>query len=164
MEHEDSRLRWWDLSAAFLLVAALLTAATRLVATQWTANLSIVQTLVFFGVIAGLALGKSSFSHITVLTLGAVYGTFAIPWQLGLTLSSDLLWSERMLVLIDRLGVILFQLFNRDPVRRLIIIYRDYVHPVLDPGNACWLFPGTLWQRLGEHFANRVEPIYHPFF
>ena len=55
-------VRWWDLPAALLLLAALLTAAIRLSATHWAEDLSIVQNVAFLGAIAGLALGQSRFS------------------------------------------------------------------------------------------------------
>lgn len=117
MEEKEPVIRWWDFSAAILLLAAILTAATRLVSTQWTDHLSIIQTLVLFGVILGFALGKSIFSHQTALTLGAIYGAFAIPWQLGLTLEGNPLWLERIQILINRLVIIVQQLANRDPVQ-----------------------------------------------
>lgn len=117
MEQEKTLKRWWDFPAAILLLAAILTAATRLVSTNWTENLDIIQTLAFFGVIAGFALGKSLFSPSTILVLSAAYGAFAIPWQLGLTLEKNLLWLERMQILIERLVIILQQLVNREPVQ-----------------------------------------------
>ena len=117
MEQKETLTRWWDFSAAILLLAALLTAAARLVSTRWTENLSIVQNLVLIGVIIGFALGKSVFSHQTAITLGAAYGTFAVPWQLGLTLEKDLIWRERMQVLINRLDMIIQQLANQEPVQ-----------------------------------------------
>ncbi len=117
MERKEADNRWWDFSAAILLMAAVLTAATRLVSTEWTDHLSIAQNLAFLGILTGFALGKSIFSLQTSLTIGAAYGTFAIPWQLGLTLDKNLLWSEKMLVLIDRLDMVLQQLANREPVQ-----------------------------------------------
>ena len=41
--------RWWDIPAAFILMTAVMTSGTRLVVTNWTDHLSIVQTVVFFG-------------------------------------------------------------------------------------------------------------------
>jgi transglutaminase-like putative cysteine protease len=110
-------LRWWDFPAALLLMAALLTSGTRLVVTGWTVNLSIVQTQVFFGLIAGLALGYSRFSPRSVGFLAFIYGLFFTPWQLGLTLPLEYSWSERMIVLINRLNIIISQLVFREPVR-----------------------------------------------
>jgi hypothetical protein len=39
--------RWWDLSAAALLSIAVMIAATRLVATEWTEHLELAQTITF---------------------------------------------------------------------------------------------------------------------
>ena len=110
-------LRWWDLPAAALLIVALVTAATRLVVTQWTDYLSIAQTLAFFGAIAGLALGQSRFSPRVAFLLGLLYGIFAIPWQLGLTVRGHLLWSIRMNILEMRLTTIFNQLLKHQVVQ-----------------------------------------------
>jgi transglutaminase-like putative cysteine protease len=110
--HSDPH-RWWDPLAIIVLLAALLTASSRLVATGWTEHLSLIQILTFFGMISGLALGKSRFSPITSLSIATVYGTFGIVWQLGKTLPSDLLWAERLWVLGNRLGIIIYQIIHR---------------------------------------------------
>lgn len=109
--------RWWDFPAALLLMAAMLTAGTRLVATDWTAHLSLVQTLVFFSLIAGLALGTSRFSSRTAAFFAAIFGVFAVPWQLGTTLPANYTWLERMVILISRLQIIINQLILHEPVR-----------------------------------------------
>jgi len=110
-------VRWWDLPAVLLLMAALLTAGTRLVATDWTAHLFLVQTLVFLSLIAGLALGYSRFSSRTAAFFAVIYGIFAVPWQLGTTLPANYTWLERMIILISRLQIIINQLVLHEPVR-----------------------------------------------
>ena len=55
LENEAQPQRWWDLPSALLLLAAMLTASSRLVATHWTIELALTETLAFFGCIAGLA-------------------------------------------------------------------------------------------------------------
>jgi hypothetical protein len=114
---QDTNIRWWDLSAASLLVAAMLISSARLIATRWTDNLTIVQMLVAFGVIAGLALGKSRFSPRVVAFFATAYGAFAIPWQIGATIHEEILWTERLTILLNRIGIILYQLFNQEPVQ-----------------------------------------------
>ncbi len=112
--------RWWDLPAAVLLVMALLTAAGRLVATEWVQHLQMAQTLVLMGAVAGLALGQSLFSPLLVTLFGILYGLFAVPWQLGLTagrLTEDALWSDRLIVLAGRLVQALAQFAQREPVQ-----------------------------------------------
>jgi transglutaminase-like putative cysteine protease len=110
-------IRWWDLPAVLLLIAAILTAGTRLVATNWTTHLSIVQTLVFFGVLSGLALGYSSFSGRLAAFFAFAYGLFCIPWQLGLTLAAEYSWTERLTILGNRLQIIFSQLVAKEAVR-----------------------------------------------
>src|SRR4030067_2979881 len=55
-------LRWFDWTAVALLLAALITAASRLVATDWTNDLPLVLTITVLGLIAGLALGQRRFT------------------------------------------------------------------------------------------------------
>lgn len=108
--------RWWDWPAAFLLVAAILVASVRLNATNWTRELDLVQTVALLGVIAGLALGQSSFSPATVRIFAGVYGTFTIGWQVGLTLGPGVLWPERLEGMWFRLLIILDQIYRQKPV------------------------------------------------
>lgn len=108
--------RWWDWPAAILLIAAIYIAATRLNATDWTNELSLVQTVAFWGVIAGLALGKSTFSAGTVRFFAFVYGVFVIFWQVGITYGQGVLWSERMISMGNRMLIILDQIFQQKPV------------------------------------------------
>ncbi len=109
--------RWWDLPAALLLLAALSTAATRLVVTQWTDHLNLVSILAGLGVLAGLALGQSIFSPRQATAFALVYGLFAVPWQLGLTLGHGILWTERLISLAGRLLVALSQLARQEAVQ-----------------------------------------------
>jgi transglutaminase-like putative cysteine protease len=117
MRSASSSPRGWDLPAALLLCAAMLTATTRLVATSWTDNLSIVQTIVLIGTLAGLALGASQFSRRTVFFFGFAFGLFVVPWQLGIILSQKVDWSDRLYILLIRLGVIVYQLINHQTIR-----------------------------------------------
>jgi transglutaminase-like putative cysteine protease len=112
----QSELRWWDPLAALLLVSALLTAAARLVVTEWTVGLDLVRTLVVLGAALGLVLGQSKFTSRTAIFFGLIYGLFLIPWQLGLTLAEDMLWKERMLVLASRLGATIEELVRSNAV------------------------------------------------
>lgn len=108
--------RRFDWPAALLLMAAMLTAATRLAVTKWTADLSVVQTIAVLGVIAGLALGASRFSSRLAAYLALAYGIFTIPWQIGAVQQSEALWSDRLAVMGYRLGVIVYQLINKQTV------------------------------------------------
>lgn len=105
--------RGFDWPAALLLAAAMLTAATRLVATKWTDHLTIVQTVSMLGVIAGLALGASRFSGRMAAYFGLAYGMYVVPWQLGTVLTTDAPWHDRLATIGYRLGVIIYQLINK---------------------------------------------------
>lgn len=109
--------RWGDWPAAVYLLAALSAAAVRVIATDWTEHLLLLQTLAFWGGVLGLLLGQSRFSPFSCSLLGLAYGLFLLPWQLGLTLKGNLLWPQRLLLLRDRLWVALAQFVAREPVQ-----------------------------------------------
>jgi transglutaminase-like putative cysteine protease len=108
--------RWWDLPAALLLLAVLLTAAFRLSSTNWTEHLNLIQTVTILGLLAGLALGQSRFSPVTARLFALAYGLFVIPWQLGLTLGEGILWNERLVSLGNRLWLTINQLTRTEPI------------------------------------------------
>lgn len=117
MKTDAMNQRWWDLPAALLLLAAFITAATRLVATRWTTHLSITQTLVLYGIILGLALGQSRFSARIAGLFAFLYGAFFVPLQLGLTLKNQSPWLERLSILYNRLELIIGQILQQETVR-----------------------------------------------
>ncbi len=108
--------RWWDLTAALILLAMMLTAALRLAATHWTEYLPLVQTITVLEVIAGLALAQSRFSSSTVVIFAFIYGIFFISWQLGLTVGEGIDWPERMLRVGQRLLITIEDLIEQQPV------------------------------------------------
>jgi transglutaminase-like putative cysteine protease len=114
--NSENLVRWWDWPAAILLLATILTATTRLIATRWTEELPLVQTVAFLGAIAGLALGQSRFSPRTSRAFAIAYGLFIIPWQLGHTIGTNTLWPERMVNLGNRLLLTIDHLMQQRPV------------------------------------------------
>ncbi len=112
----ESVNRWWDIIVVLMLVVIITTAITRLIATEWTEGLDITRIIAYSGLIAGLALGYSVFSTRTVIFFAFVYGVFVILWQLGLLLGEGILWSERLLSLTGRLGVIAGELVRQQAV------------------------------------------------
>jgi len=149
MINNNKRTRWWDALAGFFLFFALFTAASRLVATGWSRDLSVVQTLTFFGVVIGLALGYSRFSPFVAFLLAAAYGFIAIPWQLGSLLRDDLLWLERGTILINRLGIILFQILHREVLRDslLFLVIMSILYWVLSVQAGYWMVRyGHSWE------------------
>ncbi|MCU0487817.1 MAG: DUF3488 and transglutaminase-like domain-containing protein [Anaerolineales bacterium] len=113
--------RWWDFASAFLLLAAIFTAASRLDATKWSPGLVIVPYIAIFGVFAGLALGQSRFRPIWVVIFSALYGIYIVGWQSGLYLDQDLTWKERLLSLTDRSFLVIAQFSNQQGVTDSIL-------------------------------------------
>ncbi len=126
MKQASAPPRWWDFPAALILLVALYLAAVRLAATNWTDELGIVQTVVVFGTISGLALGQSIFSRRQVAGFAAAYALFIIFWQFGLIFGEGVEWSERLLSLLGRLGVsagnLLRQRAVTDPILFLFLM------------------------------------------
>ncbi len=110
------QIRWWDITAAILLLVAIFTAASRLEATGWTNSLSIIPYIVLFGVIFGLALGQSRFRPWLVSLFGLGYGLFIIGWQLGSTINSGLPWVDRLAKISSRTSIVILQIANRQIV------------------------------------------------
>jgi transglutaminase-like putative cysteine protease len=110
-------LRTFDWTAIALLLAALATAASRLVSTNWTDGLSVVVTITVLGLIAGLALGQSRFSPRTVFFFAFVFGLFTVSWQIGLNQQNEAFWDDRMGALLLRLGIIIYQLIHKLTIR-----------------------------------------------
>jgi transglutaminase-like putative cysteine protease len=108
--------RWWDLPAAALLSIAVLTAATRLVATQWTDDLELAQTISLLGLIIGMLLGQSKFSARLVGFLATAYGVFFVPWQIASLYASSIGWPERIQSITGRLGLIIGQIIRQETV------------------------------------------------
>ncbi len=115
--HIDPNERFFDLFAAVLLMAAMVAAALRLSATGWAENLDVTQSMVFWGVLAGLALGKSIFSPRAAFLFSLNYGIFTIPWQLGiLFFGPKVEWKERLLSMGGRMLQVLGEISRRDQV------------------------------------------------
>lgn len=108
--------RLFDSLAVMLLLAGLLTAASQLVATNWVRDLYLAWVLAILGGLLGAALGYSRFSPGLVGLLSIIYGIFAIPWQLGLTINIDLLWRERLVEMYDTYLLTLSQLVSNENV------------------------------------------------
>lgn len=111
--------RWWDIPSAILLIAIVITSANRLNATEWTNHLTITQSIIVIACIFGMLLGYSRFSGKTSLLFAILYGAFFVTWQLGLTVEIDranLLWSDRLINIADRLRVVIFQIITNEIV------------------------------------------------
>jgi transglutaminase-like putative cysteine protease/predicted transporter len=102
-QEPTAEVRWGDVLAGILLVAALLVAGARLIATDWVEGLDILPIIVFFGAAAGLALGYSRFSGRIAFLFALVYGIFTVFWRLGASMSHTIPWNERVFSILGRL-------------------------------------------------------------
>jgi transglutaminase-like putative cysteine protease len=94
--------RWWDFASAAFLLGALMSAAARLHATNWTEHLGRLEAVVLLAALLGFMLGKSIFRGRITFLLGLAYSLFFIPWQLG-SILPDLEWPARLYTLYSRL-------------------------------------------------------------
>jgi transglutaminase-like putative cysteine protease len=118
---KDEPEHTWDILAMFLLLAAMLTAASRLEATHWAKPLAIIPTLAILGTIAGLALGGSRFKSWIGAIFCLAYGVYLICWQFGLTATNNLPWKERLLDFGRQAILVLSQLGKSQPASDSIL-------------------------------------------
>ncbi|MFZ5902338.1 MAG: transglutaminase domain-containing protein [Chloroflexota bacterium] len=107
--------------SVLLLLAAILTASARLVATDWAPFLYFTETMALLGVLLGLGLGMSRFSRRAVGWLGFAYTAVLLPWQMTAASGRGLPLAERLAALGERLGAALWLLFQREPVEDTIL-------------------------------------------
>ena len=120
---KKTKVRWGDWLTALLLIILMQLGAGRLVATQWTRDLTLVQLTAFLGTIQGLALGYTVFRRFWVGFFTLVYGLAIIPWQLCLTLDVEVgtTWLDRLNILGARLQTVMQELLTRKPVTDSIL-------------------------------------------
>ena len=109
--------RWFDWFSAILLVLAFGAVAVRLQITNWTANLEVVEVLVFIACVLGLLLGASQFSRLASQLFAVNFTLFFIPWQLGLLVGNQITWDERLMSLIGRLAFSINEVVNNRPIQ-----------------------------------------------
>ncbi|MFN2176880.1 MAG: transglutaminase-like domain-containing protein [Anaerolineales bacterium] len=133
MTEYEKHFRWLDLPALFLLVAVILTAATRLVSTGWTRHLDIIQIIALLGLILGSALAYSRFSNWITFIISILYGMIIVSWQLVSILKDELVWVERLQILYNRSLIIISQLLHQEVIQDslLFLIFMSILFWVL---------------------------------
>ncbi len=115
---ENSRLSpTHDWVAIFLIWIILWITARRLIVTNWTNDLGFSSTIATFGLIFGIALGACKFPKSFKIVLIVSYSLFFILWMCGLTFQKDILWLDRIHLLLLRLSRTAHQLILNQPVQ-----------------------------------------------
>jgi len=85
-----------------LLGAMLLAASIAIRQTELIPGLDIVPMAAMIGLLAGVALAKSSFKDSTAHFFAFVFGLFTVTYLLGLILPEELIWRERVFNMLSR--------------------------------------------------------------
>ena len=116
MEKISTRSGWWDWPSVILLFILLQTTAARLVATNWTPNLPLIELFTFLGTIVGLSLGFSHFPRKTARWISFFYMLVLIPLQWTLVIDQEASLEEQLASVAGRLFHSLGEFFARRPV------------------------------------------------
>ena len=107
---------WWDWPAVTLLFILLHVLASRLVTTEWTSNLSFIQTSTSMGIVIGLALGYSQFKRKTAHWISFGYLVIMLPLIWTRVINEQVELDERLLSVAGRLLYSISEFFSRRPV------------------------------------------------
>ncbi|HUG35104.1 MAG TPA: transglutaminase-like domain-containing protein [Anaerolineales bacterium] len=107
---------WWDWTSVILLYILLQTVAARLVVTEWTEFLHLVQGFTSIGFVIGISLGYSAFPHRRARWLSFFYMLVMIPLQWTSIMSNDVSLEEKFASIFGRLLFSLSEFFSRRPV------------------------------------------------
>ena len=149
----SSNDRLWDWRAVFLAIAIVEISSTRLVETEWVPFLYLTQSMGFFGLILGLALGISNFSRQTVIRLSTGYTLVLLPAQLlKVTHRTEWLWQD-VVSLLERLFISLIQFIKNQPVD-------DYIFFISIVTFIYWIIglSAGYWLTRHRNFLNVVLP------
>jgi len=102
---QKSSQQWRDFPAIALLAGIVFTASVRLVVTEWTPDLGIVENVTAWGFLLGCALGYSVFKRISITLLTLGYSLILIPWQITAILDQELVIVERLSQLSEGLNL-----------------------------------------------------------
>jgi transglutaminase-like putative cysteine protease len=116
MKQTPAQPRWWDWTSLALLFVLLHISAWRLVATDWTENLSFVQSLTSMGFAVGLALGYSHFKPARARWLSLLYMLVLAPLAWVRIIDAHVAIDERLLSVFGRLLLSINILAAKKPV------------------------------------------------
>lgn len=118
--------RWWNFAAAIMLLAAFIMTALKIQSTNWTEDLHLLNWLAFIGFILGLGVGYSQFGKLLSRLFITLYSIFILPYAIGTTYDSDILWLTRFESLYGRIYFSIEHFLNdvriEDPILLLIFL------------------------------------------
>lgn len=106
----------WDWASVFLLFLALQIVVARLLATRWTSDLSILQSITTMGYLVGLSLGYTRFTKRTARWLSFFYMLLMLPLQWTALFEEGISLEERLTSIGGRLLNSLSDFVARQPV------------------------------------------------
>lgn len=149
--------RAWDWQTIGLALVLVQSAAIRLTITEWAPKLEVIQSVSFFAVILGLALGYSSFSRKISIWLACEYAALIVPMRLLSALDR----AERTAFVSNDLGNLLLRLFDA-----LALFFRN--QPIYDTlffialaSLGFWIVGCVVGYRLARH-GSYLEAIFIP--
>ena len=144
MEKSSTRSSWWDWAAILLLFALLQIVTARLVATEWTKHLALVQLSTSMGMAIGLALGYSQFQLRAARWLSFCYMLVLLPLQWTLVIDQKASLEEQLLSVGGRLLFSISEFFSRRPVE-------DPLFFIASMSIAFWIITASAGFRLVRH-------------
>jgi len=116
MEKQSAQSHWWDWPAIALLFVLLQIVTGRLVATNWTPNLYLIQTFTTMGFAVGLALGYSQLQRRTARWISFFYMLLTVPLQWTLVIDQQVSLEEQLSSVGGRLLYSISEFLSRRPV------------------------------------------------
>jgi transglutaminase-like putative cysteine protease len=107
---------WWDWTSIVLLYILLQVAAARLVVTEWTTFLDLIQGFTALGFVIGAALGYSALPMRTARWLSFFYMLILLPLQWTLVIPEEVPLEEKLVSVAGRLLYSISEFFSRRPV------------------------------------------------
>jgi transglutaminase-like putative cysteine protease len=119
MKYKPAHL--WDFASAGLLILILLIASQRLYITHWATNLGVPTLFAIIGVVLGLVIGLLRFNPMIPIWLAPNYSIPIINLVMGVLLSIELPWLNRLLAFNNRLASAFGLFMKNQPVRDTIL-------------------------------------------
>ncbi|MBE0687609.1 MAG: transglutaminase domain-containing protein [Anaerolineaceae bacterium] len=115
--------RWWNFAAALMLLAAFMMTALKIQSTNWTEDLHLMNWLTTIGFILGAGLGYSKFRGFVSRLFIIFYSIFIVPYAIGTTYNSGILWLTRFESLYGRIYYSIEQLLNNVRIEDPILFF-----------------------------------------